>query len=36
VLGYVIVGLFLATWVISVTVWRLARIEERSGTEGAG
>jgi high-affinity nickel-transport protein len=39
-LGYVIVGLFLATWVISVTVWRLARIEERwgtrSGTEGAG
>ena len=28
-LGFVIVGLFVATWVIAVSVWRLCRIEER-------
>jgi nickel/cobalt transporter (NiCoT) family protein len=28
-LGYVIVGLFVATWAASFAVWRLARIEER-------
>jgi high-affinity nickel-transport protein len=28
-LGFVIVGLFVATWVISLAVWRLGRIEER-------
>jgi high-affinity nickel-transport protein len=28
-LGYVIVGLFVATWAVSFAVWRLARIEER-------
>jgi high-affinity nickel-transport protein len=27
--GYIIVGLFLATWVLSVAVWRFGRIEER-------
>ena len=29
VVGYVVVGLFLATWVVAVAVWRLGRIEER-------
>jgi nickel/cobalt transporter (NiCoT) family protein len=28
-LGYVIVGLFVATWAIALTVWRVGRIEER-------
>jgi nickel/cobalt transporter (NiCoT) family protein len=27
--GYVIVGLFVATWVIALVVWRVARIEDR-------
>jgi high-affinity nickel-transport protein len=27
--GYVIVGLFVATWVIALAVWRYARIEEK-------
>jgi high-affinity nickel-transport protein len=27
--GYVIVGLFVATWVVALAVWRFARIEER-------
>jgi len=27
--GYVIVGLFVATWVVSLAVWRIARIEDR-------
>jgi nickel/cobalt transporter (NiCoT) family protein len=30
-LGLVIAGLFLATWVIAVSVWRYGRIEERWG-----
>jgi high-affinity nickel-transport protein len=30
-LGFVIVGMFLATWAIAVTVWHLAHIEERWG-----
>jgi nickel/cobalt transporter (NiCoT) family protein len=29
VLGFVIVGLFVATWVIALVIWRLGRIEER-------
>ena len=29
VLGFVIVGMFVATWAIALSVWRLARIEER-------
>jgi high-affinity nickel-transport protein len=29
VVGYFIVGLFLATWVLALAVWRLGRIEER-------
>lgn len=28
-LGYVLVGLFVVTWLVSVTVWKTARIEER-------
>ncbi len=28
-LGFVIVGMFIATWAIALTVWRLGRIEER-------
>jgi high-affinity nickel-transport protein len=30
-LGYGIVGLFVATWAVSVTVWKTRRIEERWG-----
>ncbi|MFH9060701.1 HoxN/HupN/NixA family nickel/cobalt transporter [Streptomyces coeruleorubidus] len=29
VLGYVVVALFVATWVVALLVWRLARIEEK-------
>ena len=28
-LGFVIVGMFIATWAIALTIWRLGRIEER-------
>jgi high-affinity nickel-transport protein len=28
-LGYIIVGLFVATWGIALSVWRFGRIEER-------
>jgi nickel/cobalt transporter (NiCoT) family protein len=28
-LGFIIVGMFLATWAIAVLIWRLARVEER-------
>jgi high-affinity nickel-transport protein len=28
-IGYVIVGLFVATWIVALLVWRYARIEER-------
>jgi high-affinity nickel-transport protein len=28
-LGFVIVGLFVATWVLALTIWRFGRIEER-------
>jgi high-affinity nickel-transport protein len=27
--GYIVVGLFAATWAIALAVWRLARIEQR-------
>jgi high-affinity nickel-transport protein len=27
--GYIVVGLFLVTWVLAVSVWRFGRIEER-------
>jgi high-affinity nickel-transport protein len=33
VLGYVIVGLFLAAWALSVAYWRFGRIEERYATQ---
>jgi nickel/cobalt transporter (NiCoT) family protein len=29
VLGFVIVAMFVATWVVAFMIWRLARIEER-------
>jgi high-affinity nickel-transport protein len=28
-LGYIIVGMFIATWAIAALVWRVGRIEER-------
>jgi high-affinity nickel-transport protein len=31
--GFVIVGLFVATWVVALAVWRLGRIEERWRTD---
>jgi high-affinity nickel-transport protein len=27
--GYIVVGLFVATWVVALAVWRFAHIEER-------
>ncbi|MYS88518.1 MULTISPECIES: HoxN/HupN/NixA family nickel/cobalt transporter [Streptomyces] len=38
VLGYVVVALFVATWVVALLVWRLGRIEERwtGGLAGPG
>jgi high-affinity nickel-transport protein len=27
--GYVVVGLFMVTWLLAVAVWRLGRIEQR-------
>ncbi len=40
-LGYIIVGMFIATWVIALSVWRFGRVEERwsahlGDTEPAG
>jgi high-affinity nickel-transport protein len=29
IIGYVIVGLFFATWAIALLVWKVARIEEK-------
>ena len=28
-LGFVIVAMFITTWAIALTIWRLGRIEER-------
>jgi high-affinity nickel-transport protein len=28
-LGFVVVAMFVATWVIALSIWRLGRIEER-------
>ena len=28
-LGFIIVGMFVATWAIALAIWRLGRIEER-------
>jgi len=33
VLGYVIVGMFLSAWAISVGIWKYYRLEERYGTK---
>jgi high-affinity nickel-transport protein len=35
-IGYVIVGLFLLTWVLAIVIWRLARIDERWGAKLEG
>jgi nickel/cobalt transporter (NiCoT) family protein len=35
-LGFVIVGMFLVTWVIALSVWRYARIEEKWGVPVTG
>jgi nickel/cobalt transporter (NiCoT) family protein len=32
-LGFVIAGMFVATWAVSLAIWRLARIEERWGAD---
>jgi len=34
--GYIVVGLFLATWIIAVGVWKLGRIEQRHDRPVAG
>jgi high-affinity nickel-transport protein len=34
-LGYIIVGMFLATWAIALSVWRFGRIEERWTVQAA-
>lgn len=33
--GYLVVGLFLATWAVAVTVWKIGRIEQRYSTTTA-
>ncbi|WP_434481566.1 hypothetical protein [Streptomyces sp. NBC_01281] len=33
IIGYVVVGLFFATWIVALLVWKLGRIEEK-WTEG--
>ncbi len=30
--GFVIVGLFVATWIIAIAVWKYGRVEERWAT----
>ena len=32
--GYIVVGLFVATWVVALSIWRLGRIEERYAEVG--
>ena len=32
-LGYVIVAMFVGTWVVALLIWRVARIEERWGAQ---
>lgn len=34
--GYIVVGLFVVTWLIAVSVWKLGRIEERFSTLSPG
>ncbi len=36
VLGYIIVGMFLAAWIGSVLLWKVRRVEERFGDRVAG
>jgi len=35
VVGYIVVGLFVATWAIAMAIWRFARIEERWALPGS-
>ncbi|MGO9973845.1 MAG: hypothetical protein ACLP01_13770, partial [Solirubrobacteraceae bacterium] len=35
-LGFVIVGLFIITWIIALSIWRFGRIEQRWGIGAAG
>ncbi len=35
-LGYIIVGVFVATWLVAFAIWRFGRIEERWGAAGGG
>jgi nickel/cobalt transporter (NiCoT) family protein len=35
-LGFIIVGMFVLTWVVALAIWRLGRIEERWSTHLAG
>ena len=35
-LGYIIVGMFIATWAIAALIWRVGRIEERWSVDLAG
>jgi high-affinity nickel-transport protein len=34
--GFVVVGMFVATWAIAIAVWRIGRIEERWGARVGG
>jgi high-affinity nickel-transport protein len=36
VLGFVIVGLFVATWALAAAVWRFGHIEERWSAHDCG
>ena len=31
-LGYLVVGLFITTWLVSVGVWKVRKVEERWGS----
>jgi high-affinity nickel permease len=31
VLGYIIVGMFLGAWLVSVVLWKIRRVEDRYG-----
>jgi high-affinity nickel-transport protein len=34
-IGFVVVGLFVATWIVAVLIWRLGSIERRFSTSAA-
>ena len=33
--GYIVVGLFVATWAVALAVWRFGRLEERWALPGS-